>query len=133
MHNLEDILKEKDYHSEQISKQVRMCALGLVIATWGFLIGDWGEGLSKELTFKTNLVRVGIVALLAMFCDFLQYLFGYLNNKALLNDMAKKSKEQTEYNYGDWRYILQNSFFKIKIALLVFAFFYLLIVVIPLL
>ena len=124
-------MKEIDFHSEKISTQVRTVAFGLLITIWGFLIGQSKTTFTIDTSLKKYLLWVGFFALCVLFLDFLQYLFGYLNNNALMHKMEKENLEKIGYNYKDLRYLLQKLFFGGKIILIIVSFLFHLIVIIP--
>ncbi len=126
----ENILKEKDFHSDKISVQVRIVAMGLLITVWGFLISQSKSTSGIEVNLKNNLLWVAFIALAVMFFDFLQYVCGYANNNALLHKMEQEEKIEIEYDYLDWRYKWQRYFFRLKIICTFFAFIYFVIVII---
>ena len=131
MHTKERISKEKDFHSENISTQIRIVAMGLLITIWGFLIRPSNVTFTIDSWLEKNLLLIGFYALLVLFFDFLQYLFGYANNNTLFNTMEKENKGEIQYNYKNWRYIGQGCCFKLKISLIILSFIYFVAVIIP--
>ncbi|HEC69358.1 MAG TPA: hypothetical protein ENI31_03620 [Candidatus Omnitrophica bacterium] len=117
------IIKEKNFHSDKISTQIRAVAIGLLIIIWGILI-EKAKPISVAL--KKHLLAIALIALLVMFLDFLQYLFGYANNTALLHQMDKEKKDEIQYDYSDWCYKGQRCCFWSKIIITFIAFFTLL-------
>lgn len=120
------IIKEINFHSDKISTQIRAVAIGLLIVIWGILIE---ESKSISIVLKKHLLGIASTALLAMFFDFLQYLFGYANNTALLHQMDEKKKNEIQYDYSDWRYKGQRYCFRLKIIITFIAFVYFIIIV----
>ena len=94
MANKKNILKEKDFHSEKISTQVRTVALGLLITIWGFLIGQSKTTFTINASLKNCLLWIGLLSLVVLFFDFLQYLFGYLNNSYLMHKIEKDKLDE---------------------------------------
>lgn len=125
------IKKEKDFHSDKVSTQIRAVAIGLLIAVWGVLIGETKSTSIAGSALKNHLLWIALIALSAMFCDFLQYLFGYANNTALLHQMDKDKIDEIQYDYSDWRYKGQRYCFWSKIIITSISFIYFIIVVAP--
>jgi hypothetical protein len=126
-----DIIEEINFVSDRISTQVRMVAISLIIITWGLLVGTSQTVLQFGAGFKKQLLLVGIGALFSMVFDFLQYLFGYLNNKALLDKMEQENLMDAKYDKTDFRYKLRCFFFSAKQIVLGASILFFLYIVIP--
>lgn len=131
MATLKSIIEELHFLSDRISTQVRTVAICLIIVAWGFLLGTSKGNLSATEDFSRNVLIVGTFALLAMVCDFLQYLFGYLYTNALREEVEKKDPQEGKYVYSDFRYKLRTFFFWTKQIILGVGVIWFLIIVIP--
>jgi len=109
-----NVMEEMDFLSDRISSQVRTIALGLLAITWGLLIGQSVVAAEISRDTKGGFLVIGTIAILSMFLDFLQYFFGYWNNRKLLNKMEEENKQEGEYNYLACSYRLRDAFFWIK-------------------
>lgn len=129
MPSKEDISERRDLFGDRISSQVRLISVGLLVTTWGLLIGTISVTRSNEI--KTDLIVVAAISILCLFFDFLQYFFGYLNINRLLIEMQKTNSETGNYKY-DFFYKLSNLLFWTKQFLLAFGVFLFVICVIGL-
>jgi hypothetical protein len=111
MASKQDILKEKEFLSDRISTQVRTVALGLLGITWGLLIGKSDAAVEIASSIGKHLMAIGGIAILTMFLDFLQYLFGYWYTDNLIKEMEKANEEEGKYRYSDLRYRLRTFMF----------------------
>lgn len=112
-----EIFEDLGFNSDRISSQVRAIGIGLLVITWGLLIGQF-PGIELTSCLKKNLMGIGAVAIAIMFLDFLQYVCGYWNADALRKQMEKEGKSEIEYDYGTRLYKLRGSLFWIKQLLL---------------
>jgi hypothetical protein len=83
------------------------------------------------LWLKKNLLGVGILAVLALFSDFLQYFFGVLDTDHLRKSMEEKDLPNAEYDYSTITRKLRDGFFWLKIAIVLIAGLWFLGVIIP--
>ena len=116
---------------DRISTQVRTMSIGLLAITWGLLIGKPEISQPLPLWLKKHLLAIGIVALVAMFSDFLQYFFGFRIVDNLRKSMEEKKQAKAEYDYTTITYKLREFFFWVKLALVVVACIWFLAVIIP--
>jgi len=105
-------------------------SIGLLAITWGLLIGKPEISQPLPLWLKKNLLAIGILALVAMFSDFLQYFFGFWVVDNLRKSMEEKEQTEAEYDYGTISYKLRGFFFWIKLVLVVIACIWFLVVII---
>jgi len=106
-------------------------SIGLLAITWGLLIGKPEISQPLPLWLKKNLLAIGILALVAMFSDFLQYFFGFWVVDNLRKSMEDKKQAEAEYDYGAISYKLRGFFFCVKLILVVIACIWFLAVIIP--
>lgn len=106
-------------------------SIGLLAITWGLLIGKPEISQPLPLWLKKNLLSIGILALAAMFCDFLQYLFGFWVVDGLRKSMEEKKQTEAEYDYCTITYLFRDFFFGVKIVVVVIACIWFLAVIIP--
>ena len=120
MPNKADILERRNFFGDRISSQVRLISIGLLVTTWGLLIGT--IPLTKSNEIKTALIIVAALSILSLFFDFLQYLFGFLNINRLLIEMERTNSETGNFKY-DCFYKLSSFLFWAKQFLLAFGVF----------
>ena len=125
------IIEELLWLSDRISTQVRTLGIGLLAITWGFLIGQPEISGPVPENLKKHLLIVGILVLCAMICDFLQYFFGYLNTKRLLNNIERENMSEITYDYTTLSYRVRNFFFWFKQILLFLSCSWFLAIIIP--
>ena len=131
MPTIKDIVNELQWLSERISTQVRTLGISLIAIAWGILIGQPEIAGSIPDALKKSLLIVGILALGAMVCDFLQYFFAYLNNHRMLRKMENEKLAEAYYNYGAILYRMRGFFFWFKQILLVVACIWFFAAIIP--
>jgi hypothetical protein len=112
------ILEELNFLTDQISTQIRTVALGVLVLTWGLLIGESQTIRSLGAAAKPQLLVTGGAAILTMFLDFLQYAAGYVNAKDVLARMERDHLDDAPYDYKSWSYRLRLFFFHAKCWLL---------------
>ena len=106
-------------------------SIGLLAITWGLLIGKPEISQPLPLWLKKNLLAIGILALVVMLSDFLQYFFGLLVVDSLRKSMEEMKQTEAEYDYGTITYRLRKLFFWVKLVLVVIACIWFLAVIIP--
>ena len=127
MPSLQEIRADLRTSSDRMSAQVRTITLGLLIVSWGLLIGE--STLSKEISAesRTSLLLVGLMAVLTMVLDFLQYVFAYWDSNRLHGEAEQSGKTEAKYNKNSWSYKLRMGLFwakQILVVLTVAVFFY---------
>ena len=131
MPTLEKVIEDLNWLSDRISTQVRTMSIGLLAITWGLLIGKPEISQPLPLWLKKNLLAIGILALVVMLSDFLQYFFGLLVVDSLRKSMEEMKQTEAEYDYGTITYRLRKLFFWVKLVLVVIACIWFLAVIIP--
>ncbi len=91
------------------------------------MIGE--STLSKEISAesRTSLLLVGLMAVLTMVLDFLQYVFAYWDSNRLHGEAEQSGKTEAKYNKNSWSYKLRTGLFwakQILVVLTVAVFFY---------
>lgn len=118
----EKVLEEKDFLTGQLSVQIRNVSLGLLLAVWGLL--------TQNVIKSKELIAIGFFAFIALFFDYLQYFFGFWNNKLLIKQMEDESVDKSQYDYKSWTYRLRAFFFCGKhVAFLIAVFWFLSIII----
>jgi hypothetical protein len=85
--------QEAQWLSDRLSVQVRWVAVGILAFAWGLIISP-----PKSLDLSPQLLLwAGLLAILALLLDLLQYVFGYVYTMTILR---KIEKEKTEQNYS---------------------------------
>jgi hypothetical protein len=131
MPTIEEIIDDLQWISDRISTQVRTLGLGLLAITWGLLISEPRIADSLSDTARKHLLIVGVVALGAMICDFLQYIFAYVNTKCLFNEIEEKKVHKADYDYTAVTYRCRKIFFWSKQILMLIAITWFFVIVIP--
>ena len=131
MPTLEKVIEDLDWVCDRISTQVRTISIGLLAITWGMLISKPEISEPLPLWLKKNLLAIGILGLVTMFSDFLQYFFGLLVVDGLRKSMEEKKQTEAEYDYSTITYKLRDFFFWAKLVLVVIACIWFLAVIIP--
>jgi hypothetical protein len=89
-------------------------ALGILALTWGLLVGDSAAAKDISSRWRGNLVALGGLAVLVMFLDFLQYVAGYYNVRALQKKMEKANLEEISFDDTSCSWQLRLFFFYAK-------------------
>jgi hypothetical protein len=110
----EDVRKELDFLTDQLSTQVRTTAFGALVFAWGLLVGDSAVARSIAGQLEWHLVAVGAMAVLTMFLDFAQYLAGYINVHSLYRTMESVNPKDGQYNESSYSYRFRLYLFYIK-------------------
>jgi hypothetical protein len=109
-----EIYAELDFLSDRLSTQIRTLALGVLAIVWLFLAGLKDAPALKLASSTRPLIGIGLLCILGILCDYLQYLFGY---RATL-DAKKRAEDSTtqtaSYNYDDWRWKGRMWCFRLK-------------------
>ncbi|MBI3934800.1 MAG: hypothetical protein HY316_08905 [Acidobacteria bacterium] len=100
MANSNEIMKELDWLTDRISNQTRSLALGILALTWGLLIGGTQASLAVSGPYHGHLLFIGLLAILAMTFDFLQYVCGFRNATSLYRQMKSRGEQEGQYPRG---------------------------------
>jgi len=118
--------QEAQWLSDRLSVQVRWVAVGILAFVWGLIISPpKGLDLSPKL-----LLWAGLLAILALLLDLLQYLFGYLYTMQTLRKIEKGKTEQS-YNRRHPLYRLRDACFVAKQIVVFVAGILLVVAVVP--
>ncbi|MDZ7292247.1 MAG: hypothetical protein ONB44_15925 [candidate division KSB1 bacterium] len=121
---LDKIIEELQFLSDRISTQVRTIAVSLIALVWAMFVGGKEAPNLPSLPERRQLLIAAGLALATMFCDYLQYFFGYLATNLVRKRAEADPKAPAEYDYSDWRYRLRVIMFWAKQALLGVAVVY---------
>lgn len=119
MPTLEVVVNELKFLTDRISTQVRAIAIGLIATTWGLLIGDIKLNITISNTQKHQLLIICAIAIVVMFCDFLQYFFGYFYTSNLRKKINEAKSKECKKDGKDILRKLRSFFFYVKQFLLV--------------
>jgi hypothetical protein len=131
MRTVKEVVEELQWVSDRISTQVRTLGVGLIAITWGLLIAQPQIAGPLPDWIEKHLLIVGILALGAMVCDFMQYICAYWNTKGLLDHMEREGLKEAEYDYASRLYKSRALFFWLKQILIGIAYIWFLAVIIP--
>lgn len=111
-----EIIAELGFVTDRLSAQVRTTALGALALSWGLLIGE--SATAKELAahLRWHLVGVGAAAVLVLFCDFLQYVAGYVETLSVYKEMQAAKKDEGSYDEHAFFFRLRMFFFYAKMV-----------------
>jgi hypothetical protein len=119
MASKDDLLKELNYLSEKISTLVWTLNLGALGLAWSLLITS---GVADNVRFSTrNAIWIFVPSIIALLCEFGQYLSGYLNARELCYEMEGKNLATFEYRTEDFWYKARQRFFWAKIVFTIAA------------
>ena len=118
--------QEAQWLSDRLSVQVRWVAVGILAFAWGLIISP-PKGL--ELSPKL-LLWAGLLAILALILDLLQYVFGYVYTMKILRKIEKEKIEQS-YSRRHPLYRLRDACFVAKQIVVFVAGIVLVVAVVP--
>lgn len=78
----ENILKELDDLSSQVSSQSRAINIGVLIIIWGLIFTNIDSLKQNVDAYYKLLLFTGGISVIAMLLDFIQYLIGYSHVKS---------------------------------------------------
>jgi hypothetical protein len=115
----DDVLKELNYLSEKLSTLVWTLNLGALGLTWSLLITS---SVADKVRFTArNAIWIFVPSMIALLCEFGQYLSGLINTKNLCDEMEEKNLQISEYRKDDPWYKARLRFFWAKIGFTVAA------------
>lgn len=125
---IDEIQNSRDFAAVSISTQARTICLGVLALVW-LLLGGTQEALSDKFHCHTNsLLAIAVVCVLALMCDFAQYIVTYIDTDRALDEAIEATTlEQAQFNDGALRKSSQT-LFVLKIIATAVASFWLLIV-----
>jgi membrane protein YqaA with SNARE-associated domain len=104
----QQVSQEAQWLSDRLSVQVRWVAVGILAFVWGLIISP-----PKELALSPRLLLwAGLLAILALLGDLLQYIFGYIYTMRVLRRIEKGTDQA--YNRRHPLYRLRNYCFVAK-------------------
>jgi hypothetical protein len=113
---IQRVYDDLDFVTDRISAQVRTIAIGVLALAWLFLAGG-KDTPSLGLQHQTKpLLGVAALAIVALLCDYLQYLAGYLATNAVRTAAERANRKTATYDYRDVRYGLRGLCFWLKQA-----------------
>lgn len=118
MPSAKELIDELHFLSDRLSTQVRTVALGLLALSWGLLLGESRTAVEAAEAMKRGLLIIGVMAILTMFLDFLQYVCGYLDTNRVRERAAKSPEKQALFNSSTLTYRSRNFLFWAKQILL---------------
>jgi hypothetical protein len=120
-----DVLERKKEASEKVSTQVRTLGVGVLAVTWGLLASDSVIALQIATTLRVSLMVIGVMAVIAILLDFLQFVLAHEIAKSMLVEMEAKKLQEIEYDYTKLTYRLMYGFYNWKQIVLSIATLYL--------
>jgi len=120
-----EILDDLKTVSAQISTLVRTVALSIIGFVWLLTVGGKDAPALPKAPDKNLLILAGLLALLAMGADYLQYLAGYLSSKraySVGSDGAYAYKKSWwSYRFRVWLFVAKQGLLIAGFILLVYA------------
>jgi hypothetical protein len=120
-----DILDELKATSTQISTLVRTIGLSVIAFVWLLVVGGKDSPALPTPPSKPLLIAAGLMALLAMGADYLQYLAGYLAAKRAhsepVADKYTYKKSWFSYRWRAWMFVAKQVLLVLSFVLLVFV------------
>jgi hypothetical protein len=111
---LEKIQERLATVSDRLSTQTRTLAIGLIAFFWTILTSEAVLAKRFSQTFKSQLLGIVGLAILALLFDFMQYAVGYLYANIVREKAEASSKKEAAYDYAHPLYRIQNLCFWMK-------------------
>jgi hypothetical protein len=115
------VIERLEKVSDRLSAQTRTLALGILAFSWGLLVGQSTVANEIAVALRWHLLAIGVLAIVALFLDFLQYAFGYAVADRLRRAMEGTKTDLAEYDYRSLPYRAQNYCFIGKQGFLIVA------------
>lgn len=114
MATLPDIYKRLGDVSDRLSTRARALAIGLIAFFWAILTSN--SDLAKQFAqaYKTQLLGVAGLAILALLFDFLHYAVAYYYANMVRKTAEASTAKQAEYDYTHPFYRMQDVCFFMK-------------------
>jgi hypothetical protein len=104
----------------------RTLNLGTLATTWSLLIA--AGNVENRRIGGANAIPIMGLCILAMLCELVQYLAGYVNARSILRGLENSGRTEFEYDRSALLYILREVCFYGKISLTLAAAIWLLVV-----
>jgi hypothetical protein len=114
----EQALDRKKEVTGETSNQTRALAAGLLIFLWAIFTGTSPLTLTLTRHFSSFLLLAGMFEVMALFCDFFQYIVAHEAAKDALERASKEEHQGPVFNPTSWVYKAQTWFFNSKIICL---------------
>jgi hypothetical protein len=112
--SLEKIQERLSTVSDRLSTQARTLAIGLIAFFWTILTSESSLAKKFSQSFKTQLLGVAGLAILALLFDFLHYAVGYRYANIVRKNAEESEDKEAEYDYTHPLYRMQNLCFLLK-------------------
>jgi hypothetical protein len=109
-----DIYAELDFLSDRLSTQIRTLALGVLAIVWLFLAGLKDSPALRLASSTRPLVGIGLLCIIGILFDYLQYLFGYWATLDAKKSAEASTTKTASYDYDDWRWRARMWCFRLK-------------------
>ncbi|HXA85666.1 MAG TPA: hypothetical protein VNZ47_11345 [Candidatus Dormibacteraeota bacterium] len=114
MATLPDIYKRLDEVSDRLSTRSRALALGLIAFFWTILTSNSELAKRFSQAFKSQLLGVAGLAILALLFDFLHYAVAYYYANNVRKEAEASTTHQAKYDYTHPLYRMQDVCFYMK-------------------
>lgn len=109
-----EIYAELDFLTDRLSTQIRTLALGVLAVVWLFLAGLKDAPALKLASSTRPLVGIGLLCIVGILFDYLQYLFGYWATLDAKRRAEASATKTASYDYDDWRWRGRMWCFRLK-------------------
>jgi|HubBroStandDraft_1064217.scaffolds.fasta_scaffold99708_2 hypothetical protein len=114
---LEELSKELDTYTSDVSTQVRTIYLGVLGLSWLMLLGDEKVATLSAKLSHPFLLGISLVCLLALVLDLGQYLSGQIAVNAAYDAAVKSEKRSAGYDATSFSYNASSWCYRLKLAL----------------
>jgi hypothetical protein len=119
--SLDDLAKELQHYSGQISTLIRSTGLAVLGIDWLLLLKKSEvASIAREIP-ETLLLVIAAVGVLALVADMLQYVFGHRVSEETFDRAVASPSKAAAYDAASFAYRAQDACFKGKISLTVLA------------
>jgi hypothetical protein len=109
-----ETIEELQYLSDRLSDRVRTVAWSVLGLVWLFLTGGDSRPALPVTPSRSVLLISGALALGALVLDYLQYFFGYLMARQVLQEAEGSAEKNAQYDTGGWLYRTRTFVFWLK-------------------
>lgn len=116
MPSIDKICEDLDVLSDKISDLTRTISLSVLALVWLFIAGGANAPTLRMMPNRGLLLLAGLLVLLSLLSDYLQFVTGYSNSKELLAVAEASENKQAKYTTSSFLYRARTLFFWLKQA-----------------
>jgi hypothetical protein len=121
MPTTDKLIEQLDFLSDLLSNRVRTISGAILALAWLFLSGGSSSPVLPAKPDTELLLISGGLAITVLICDYLQYLFGYVQTKQVFKQAEKSAGKAANFHSKAFTYRARQLFFGLKQLFMVVA------------